>query len=334
MAQRSSNTEQTSQTAGSSQARTVEPRVSDPIILVCATDENYAMPMAVMAYSALVNLNKQQQILLYVLDGGIREATKRKVLQTLNSHQIDVRWLKPDPTLFQNLSLPRDLTMVTYYRVLMPQIFPNYDKVIYLDCDMIVRGDLAELWQIDIGDHYFLAVQDDNQFVVANAVGLPNYRELGLQPDQKYFNAGLLVVNLQKWREEEIGTKVIEFCGRHSETIRDADQDGLNAVSGGNWGQLNSRWNQMPRVYCYESWQESPYDESGYQQLRDDPYIIHYTNAPKPWRQGCQHPARDLFLSYLDQTAWTGWRDTWWRQAVRKAGRGWRKLKRGIAQLN
>jgi lipopolysaccharide biosynthesis glycosyltransferase len=304
--------------------------LADPIVLVCASDENYAMPMTVMVYSALSNLkNKQQKLLLYILDGGIRPATKQKIADSLaNFEQLEIHAIKPDPALFHNLALTRYLTTTAYYRLLMPQVLPEQvDKAIYLDCDMIVRGDLAELWQMDVDDNYVLAVLDDNQPLVSMAVGLSNYRELGLNPDQKYFNSGLLMVNLKKWRAENIGMKVIEYSRQNREYVRDADQDGLNAVFAGNWGQLNPRWNQMPRIHIFSSWQDSPYNEAEYNLLKNDPLIIHYTNAPKPWRKGCQHPATDLFYYYLDQTAWAGWRDTLWRRAVRKAGRGVQKAK-------
>ncbi|XPM52360.2 MAG: glycosyltransferase family 8 protein (plasmid) [Leptolyngbya sp. IPPAS B-1204] len=309
---------------------------SQPIVLVCAADENYAMPMAVMVYSALSNLkNNQQKLLLYILDGGIWPATQQKVVNSLRQFkQLEINWTQPEPALFQDLSVTRYLTRTAYYRLLMPQVLPSHlNKAIYLDCDMIVQGDLTELWQMDLGEHYVLAVLDDNQPLVSMAVGLSNYRELGLNPNQKYFNSGLLVVNLKKWRVDNIGMKVIEYSKRNREYIRDADQDGLNAVFTGNWGELNPRWNQMPRIYTYESWQDSPYDQTQYELLKNNPLIIHYTNAPKPWRSGCQHPATSLFYAYLDQTAWSGWRDTWWRRVARKAQKGVGKVKRGLHRL-
>jgi lipopolysaccharide biosynthesis glycosyltransferase len=198
---------------------------------------------------------------------------------------------------------------------------------------MIVKGNIEELWQIDVGDNDVLAVQDDNQWFVSTAIGLPNYQTLGLDPDQKYFNAGLLVINLKKWREERLGRKVMVFCQENRDYIQDADQDGLNAMIKGRWGQLDPRWNQMPRIHTYTSWQDSPYDQASYIALRDDPYIVHYTNAPKPWQRGCQHPEKSLFFDYLDQTAWRGWREPIWQPAVRKAGRGVRKAKKLLARF-
>ncbi|NEQ27853.1 MAG: glycosyltransferase family 8 protein, partial [Microcoleus sp. SIO2G3] len=294
----------------------------DSIALVCSADENYAMPLTVMVYSAIANLkNVQQKVDLFVLDGGITSATKAKVAKSLDPNRVTIHWVKLDPDLFANLPVSRHLTIAAYYRLLIPEVVPpNFDKVIYLDCDMIVRGDLSELWQIDIGDRYVLAVQDDNQPYISMAAGLQNYKELGLNPHDKFFNSGLLVINLAKWRDEAIGAKVLEFSNQNRDFIRDADQDGLNAVLAGKWGELDPRWNQMPRIYDYLSWQDSSYDAKTYQALRRDPLIIHYTNAPKPWRIGCVHPATDLFFYYHDKTAWLGWRSIrylLWMQPLR-----------------
>lgn len=282
----------------------------DSIALVCSADENYAMPLTVVVYSAIANLkDPQQKIDLFVLDGGIEPATKAKVAKSLDRDRVTIHWVKPDPKLFANLPVSRYLTIAAYYRLLIPEVVPqNFDKVIYLDCDMIVRGDLSQLWQIEMGDNYVLAVQDDNQPYISMAAGLSNYRELGLHPHHKFFNSGLLVINLAKWRAENIGAKVLKFSEQNREYIRDADQDGLNAVLAGKWGELDPRWNQMPRIYDYLSWQDSAYDAETYQALRHDPWIIHFTNAPKPWRVGCTHPATDLFFHYHDKTAWFGGR--------------------------
>ncbi|XGW00565.1 MAG: glycosyltransferase family 8 protein [Leptolyngbya sp. BL-A-14] len=299
-------------------------RSEEPIVLTCSADENYAMPMAVMLCSVLANLKTTAKLLINVLDGGICAATKQKVLRSLQSQKVlfQLDWLQPDHTLLQGLPLSQRYTLAAYYRLLIPEALPvHITKAIYLDCDMIVQGNIAELWHTELGDAYALAVQDDYQPLVSShgGCGLSNYQELGLHPEQKYFNSGLLVMNLKKWREDAIGKQVLEFSRQNWTRIQNADQDGLNAVFQGNWGQLNERWNQMPGIYKYDSWQKSPYDAIAFQLLRDAPYVIHYTNAPKPWQHQCTHPAKALFYAYLDQTEWKGWRDTLWRRIRRKA---------------
>lgn len=100
------------------------------------------------------------------------------------------------------------------------------------------------------------------------------------------------------------------------------DQDGLNAILAGKWQEIHPLWNQMPRIYDYSSWNESPFAEDIYNELLHRPYIIHCTNYPKPWCAGlrveCKHPKKHLFFQYLDMTAWSGWRDTFGRRLGRK----------------
>ncbi len=293
-----------------------------PIILVCAADNNYAMPLAVTVRSALANLKSNRKIGLFILDGGISKSNKKKIIKSLQSEKLDISWIQIDETQLTNLVLTRHLTTTAYYRLLITKFLPlEFDKAIYLDTDMIVKGNLEELWNIPLEDNYALAVQDDVELYISMSGGLRNYQDVGICPDYKYFNSGLLVINLEKWRSENIGEKVLEYIRQNREYVRN-DQDGLNAILAGKWGEIHPRWNQMPRIYDYSSWQESPHAEDIYKELLHQPCIIHFTNSPKPWYAGlkaeCRHPKKDLFFQYLDMTDWSGWRDTFWIRLVRK----------------
>lgn len=293
-----------------------------PIILVCAADNNYAMPLAVTVRSALANLKSNRKIALFILDGGISKSNKKKIIKSLQSEKLDISWIQIDETQLTNLVLTRHLTTTAYYRLLITKFLPlEFDKAIYLDTDMIVKGNLEELWNIPLEDNYALAVQDDVELYISMSEGLRNYQDVGICPDYKYFNSGLLVINLEKWRSENIGEKVLEYIRQNREYVRN-DQDGLNAILAGKWGEIHPRWNQMPRIYDYLSWKESPHTEDIYEELLHKPYIIHFTNSPKPWYAGlkaeCRHPKKDLFFQYLDMTDWSGWRDTFWIRLVRK----------------
>jgi len=295
---------------------------SQPIVLVCAADNNYAMPLAVTVRSALENLGTNQKIALFIFDGGITESNKNKIIKSLKSENLNISWVQPDNALFTNLVLTRHLTPSCYYRLLITEFLPQeLNKAIYLDTDMVVTGDLAEIWNIEIGEDYALAVQDDVDMYISMCDGLRNYKEVGLCGDAKYFNSGLLVINLEKWRTDNIGAKVLEYIQQNKEYVRN-DQDGLNAVLAGKWRELHPKWNQMPRIYDYPSWENSPFPEDVYQDMLEQPCIIHFTNTPKPWYAGvkkeCTHPKKDLFFHYLDVTDWSGWRDTIWRRLARK----------------
>jgi lipopolysaccharide biosynthesis glycosyltransferase len=295
---------------------------NEPIIVVCAADDNYAMPLTVTVRSALVNLNSQRKILLFIIDGGIKNHNKQKILQSISIDNCEIKFIpKPDSWLdlmeFDNLGKDHWLSVsgAAFYRLMIAELLPKeFDKAIYLDCDLVVRGNLEELWANDLVDNYILAVQNLTIPYVSSPWGLLNYKELGISPDTKYFNSGVLVINLKKWRDDKMTIKAIEYLNKNKEYIRMHDQDVLNALFANQWGELDRRWNVPPYIIgIYSSWADSPFSEEVYNVLISEPYIIHYLTDKKPWTS--RHtPLKDYFFHYLDMTAWSGWRLTIWRR--------------------
>ena len=193
--------------------------VSEPIVLVATVDDNYVMPMTVTIGSAFKNLKSESsRISLYVIDGGIRPSTKEKAEATLKSDRLEITWLRPDPEKLK--VVPQNVVIAYYYRLLMAEILPQeISKVIYLDADMVVLGDLQELWDMDMEDSFVLAATNGNS--LSTAPGLSNYEQLGLDSNAAYFNAGLLVANLDKWREANLTTKFFDFFVKNQATVKE-----------------------------------------------------------------------------------------------------------------
>ncbi|BAZ16923.1 glycosyl transferase family 8 [Calothrix sp. NIES-4071] len=278
------------------------------IVLVCAADDNYSMPLAATTRSVIASMRNPQNLSLYIIDGGISSANKQRIIQNLQSEQVKVTWIKARRSQFKNMQISSSVTIAAYYRLLIPAFLPNeIEKAIYIDSDVIVRSDIEALWNQDIGDNYLLAVQDMGAPLVSSARGLVNYQELGIPADCKYFNSGVLVLNLKKWRQENTSLAVIKYLNDYKQYVRWFDQDGLNAVLAGKWGELDARWNQMPYLFRFGSWQESPFSEEEYNNLREHAYIIHYSTREKPWNENCSHPQKELFYEYLDNSIWSNW---------------------------
>lgn len=309
---------------------------SEPIIVACAADNFFSMPLAVTTFSAFSNLNPERQLILYILDGGISGANKDKLLKTLNSDRIQVNWIKPTAEQIRKTLLKcraSNHPISNYYRLLLPSIIPTeFKKVIYLDSDIVVEGDLAELWNIDIENCYLLAVQDPIHCKVLAADHLKSLHleKQGITPECKYLNAGLLVINLDKWRADQIAERVLEYIGNHPD-LPFPDQDAINIVLANQWKEISPLWNQIHIVHVFEP-HESPYDESIYSDLVEKPYVIHYTSRPKPWGKDCTHPQADRYFKYLDQTAWSGWRNTVVNYNINLARRSIRRLRMAIAK--
>ncbi len=254
----------------------------EPLVLVFGSDENDAMPLAVALYSTLVHLERDCSLYLYIIDGGISDICRRRLCRVVDANHIDIEleWLTPNISLLRDMKIGGHITAATYYRLFIPDILPEgFDKAIYLDCDVQVEADLTQLWREDIGGHALLAVRDFLIPYVSSPGGLANYQELGFKPATPYFNAGVLVMNLKRWRAEKISERVFHYLRQYKEALNFLSQEGLNAVLAGDWGMLDPKWNVASSIFSYERWEESAFKEE-IKAVRDDllqnPYIHHF----------------------------------------------------------
>ena len=299
--------------------------------VVCAADNKYALPLTVTLYSLLSNLNEKQPIVLYVIDGTIKWWNKIKIEHSLSKahNNFKLEWLKP--SMFEDkinkIKLSGHFTKASYYRLLIPYLLDEkIEKIIYLDSDLLIKKCITKLWNVNLQDKYLLAAQGIGIPYVSSPGGLIKYQQWGLKKNDKYFNSGVLVMNLDKWRTDRISEQVIKFIQTNRESIRWVDQDGLNAMLAGKWGELDPRWNQTLMIHQYSSWQESPFSEEVYNNVLNDPWIVHFSSHIKPWHFKVTYkcPNEDLFFEYLDRTAWAGWRP---KESLKvKLNRYWKKL--------
>lgn len=282
----------------------------EPIIVICACDNKYTMPLSVVICSAFKNLHCDRSILFYIIDGGISKKNQQKLLSLATHKNQRIEFIKVSNKTFSNLKEVGHFSRVMYFRLLIPKLLPlEYSKVIYLDSDLIVQGNLGELWDIDIDDYYLLAVQSLGIPYVSSPYGLRNYHELGIPEKSKYFNSGVLVINLPKWREDNISQRVIEYIQSYQDILLWPDQDGLNAILANKWKELSPKWNQTP---CFYSKENLSFSEQDFHTALYEPSIIHFASVHKPWNSHFYHPANNLYYYHLDMTPWSGWRFNLW----------------------
>jgi lipopolysaccharide biosynthesis glycosyltransferase len=175
------------------------------IVLILSADDGYAMQLAVTLRSIIDNLSPRRTLSIFVLDGGIQEINKTKIIRSLKKGRYKIQWLQPPLHLLAWAKQIRYFTLAAYLRLLVPKILPlEVKKAIYLDCDLIVLKDLGDLWNVEMDDQYTVAVQDGYLPYVSSHNVMPYYLELGLSGDSKYFNSGVMVINIQKWRSIDI----------------------------------------------------------------------------------------------------------------------------------
>ena len=196
-------------------------------------------------------------------------------------------------------------SLETYFRLKLPDFFPDFDKVLYIDCDVTVLGDVKELWELDIAGVYAAVCED--------IVPVEHLREfIG---DFANFNAGVMVINLKKWREDRISQKCFDFIEHHSEKIFFVDQDVLNSM-------LIPKINYFPRFWNLEYMPLNDVVSGLYseQEIR----LIHHISRMKPWNTPFGHIYADKYFKYLAKTPW------WHHILLLKAGMIAKGVKKSI----
>ncbi|WP_396126164.1 glycosyltransferase family 8 protein [Anaerobacillus sp. CMMVII] len=178
------------------------------------------------------------------------------------------------------------ITKETYFRILLPELLSSkIKKVLYLDCDLIVKKDISELWNTDIKKYILAAVDESSMFGSGRRRRLK--KELGISKRSRYFNAGVLLLNLKKWRKDGVSERIVNYLKRHPK-LTFMDQDALNAVLHNEWHQLDYKWN-----YTTYHWDQFPHVK---------PAIIHFCGWRKPWNSDIRY--KEEYFKYLKSSMW------------------------------
>lgn len=220
-----------------------------------------------------------------------------------------------------------------------PSCFPNMEQALWLDGDTLSLADIGPLWDRGAGRHPVLAVQDPLVPFVSSCFGVAGYRKLGLRGSAKYFNAGVMLMNLGLWRQQQVSSRALEYLKRYARDVTFWDQEGLNAVLAGEWGELDAVWNYSVSLGGV----------NGRRTTDSQTKIVHFNGNLKPWRYDGRHSYFNTYYEYVDRTAWSGSRPaprwlatvlrSYERSALRHflypterfATRLWRKLTRRLA---
>ena len=264
----------------------------EKIVVVFASDDNYAQHLGVALTSLLENTSSGNDILVFIIDGGISDKNKAKINRQAEIYGAEVGFIAPSYLTEQKFPVSNYFTQSTYYRIAIPDLLPqNIYKALYLDCDIIVKGDIRTLWAKDVSECHLMAARD---------IGNSQCETLGLPAGSAYFNSGVLVMNLKKWRADDISNKVFEFIRSNDEKLLNHDQDALNAV-------LFNRWKELP-----EMWNSFRYMRSLWELIRKtvsfnrktQPCILHYVGSIKPWHYRFINPQKKEYYKYLSLTEW------------------------------
>lgn len=275
----------------------------EPVVVACAANASYAMPLAVMLRSAATHLDGGRRLVAYVVDDGIASDDKRRVIQSLPEHA-SVHWIEPRRENFDGLPLWGRMPITTYDKLTVAEFLPaDAHRAIWLDCDMLVLADLAELWDRPFSGAPAMAVQDALVPFVSSRFGVGGYDELGIAPETPYFNAGMMVIDVDRWRTTGILRLALEHLKKYRRRVFFWDQEALNAVLAGKWNPLEPRWN----------WSANLDRLAGSSTHRPHPMaararVVHFNGNIKPWLVNDGGSLDVAYFEMLDETAWAGWR--------------------------
>ncbi len=264
-------------------------------------DEGYAMPCGVCVTS-IFESNKANKIRVHILTNGLTDDTVRRFEETAKKYGqiIDIHTI--DDSLIAGLRAEGHFTIMVYARLLFPRVLnESVEKLLYLDCDIIVVGDLLELWATEFGDCACMATIDVD--IHNNTLLLNKTKE----NNHTYVNSGVLLMNLPNWRENNWGEMCIEYARKYPEKCVYPDQDALNDIICQNIGYLHFRYNLQVKFFISFSLAELLHLENSMMiEARKNPLIIHYASEIKPWHREYMRRSKKYFLNALNCSSWSG----------------------------
>lgn len=248
--------------------------------VLCTSDERF-LPHAATMLCSLLEHNAIAKVHFFHSSVSGAELEKLKLL--LATYGTEIALYEINTANLERLRVD-NYPMATYYRLLAPELLPpEVGKILYLDCDIIVRGPITDLWNVDIANKALVAVS--------------NYHDearqtLGFPANLKYFNAGVLLINLEYWRANNVMQRAISFVRNNPEKAKYPDQDALNTILIDQWVEVPARWN-------WQQWAPKPSRRSGI-----DPTVVHYVSSDKPWHWSNRHPFKNEYCLYRRKTPW------------------------------
>lgn len=267
------------------------------ISIVLASDDNFVQHCMVTMSSVLKN---NTDVHFYLFTEGLKERNSSSLNSFVKSKGGQLTICTINSSVIKDFPMPKSggehISVATYYRLFVERFLPSeIQRVIYMDCDMVVRGSLSDLWETDLTGKAMGAV-----YQACSAEAEKDLGRLNIPIDEGYFNAGLLLINLDYWRSHDVTNRLFAFIRMHSNLIKQHDQDVLNAVLYKEVKAISYTWNFLP-LFINKFSRQFPI-KADYSITIEYPIVIHYVSVPKPWEYGCSNPYKNEYYKYLKMT--------------------------------
>lgn len=267
--------------------------------ILCATDDAFAQPCGVMMASMFSN-RKDEHYIVHILEHGLSETNRQKLKDIGDKFGQNIIFHYVDNQIAAELKVQSDcgVSDAAYYRLYVSSLLTDasIERILYIDCDVVINCNISPLFDIDMENCPIAAVRDIN-----NPVKESQQFSISFSYRDRYFNSGVLLINLKKWREENI-QELLVCKAKQINSIIYPDQDPLNAVFKDKWLELPPAWNRFNVVKYEDIYFKNKTDELEYIYK---PRIIHYASSnARPWMDMRFVPWGKVYEQYLALTPW------------------------------
>jgi lipopolysaccharide biosynthesis glycosyltransferase len=290
--------------------------VKTRIAIACSVDESYALPLAVMLTSLTERLGPAFEATVHLL----HQRLERQTLDAIGAI-VDTRVWRLSEACLERLPRDRTFPPEAAAPLLLADLLPqDLDKVLFLDADLLVLDDVAPLWTHALDGRALAAAADPAIPLCRSARGVKGWRDRGIPDQAPYFNAGVLLVDLEAWRRRDVAGRALEYVRMVGDRVDYLHQEALNAVAWNDWSPLAARWNVPATAGRW-------FDPTDHDAVAA-PAIVHFAGRMKPWRMrsgsrfaGAYDDAMSRMIARMPMPA-----RTWWDRALGWYDRGLRSV--------
>lgn len=275
--------------------------------ILYASNDNYVPFLGISLYSLLKNSQQVDNISIYIFSNEISEENQRKLLYMVERFHRKISFI--DISDLENMigfSIDSSgYNITTFARLFADELLPeNIDKILYLDSDIIINHSIQELWETDVENNFIAAIPE---------VYMPidKKRHIGLEKEDIYYNAGVILINRNRWREENLKDLFLQYYRQMGGSLLYNDQDIINHCCKDRIVSVHPKYNFEPNVFYF------PYrylriinpfyfrgSKQEFLEMLKTPNIIHFLGDERPWVKGNKNPYSHIFYNYQKESGW------------------------------
>jgi len=291
---------------------------------VCyVADKNVESSLWISIYSLVEHVNNENEYTIFIIDAGLTPYFIDRLLNTYSTKShIEIQFIRADHDLIHDIPPPRNVGRAVYHKLIIPDFIPyQVNKLVYLDTDTLVLTDIRSLYRHNVSNNVLLGVQEYPAPLISQTKSITGLLDIIDFPDERYYyNSGVLVIDLDRWRETNVTRRSIRLLLDHYDRLTVDDQDALNGTIIDEWGTLAPSWNAQINCLVDENKTIKYRDLIGsptHEDLFEAPFIIHFNHHPKPVNPAYRGPFRDLYISYEMRSGYFSTSSFRFRRALR-----------------